>query len=846
MPCVWSVCIDLDRLNLARRFRPGKINMQETVLKVCSGNVNTIGQNEGPLKLTPRDTAVYPGSLGIISLLATNNQLIILNGYRQVLFGKPRNGKGNPKTTIIKLLNIVGRIAFLWMLRNLVEQALDLVKAQQQRRIEITLASHKTEQPSIRSDKPADPPQTLRRRNHYSPNVAIFAILSRDLAELRAEHSWSRISGQRTGVRLQHSGIAFRGPKAYGAGHQNSFARNLEPAPMVQPQHQKTSPKPVIWLQDRIGGKIRRKHFRGFEGEIRCDDPQTFADTAREVERLRSEGKHLAGFISYEAGYLTEDSLARLLPEARDVPLVWMGVFDTVEEETVAPRPLNPPARQQVSAIETLEAELTRKDYTGAIHRTLDYIKAGDIYQANFTYRSSFNWSGDPLDLFESLTATQPVPYAAYIDTGQEVILSLSPELFFDISDGVIRTRPMKGTARRGRTTDEDRRLADALARDPKERAENLMILDLMRNDLSRITAPGSVMVPERFTVERYRTVHQMTSSVEARLQPGTDFPALLGALFPCGSITGAPKVRAMEIISELEHSPRGVYTGAIGHLDPGGDAAFNVAIRTLTLKPRDETRQEWRGSVGVGGGIVYDSTPEREFEECQIKIAFLDRPNKEPVQLIETMKAEAGDIFLLREHLARLEDSARYFDFPCATETIRDSIEARAASLGAGPWRLRLLLSADGSFDFTDAPLEARQAPLRFTIASTRVSSDDLFLFHKTTRRALFDETLTAEAARCGADEVLFLNERGELTEGSRSNIFLRKNGVLLTPPLASGCLPGTLRAHLLANPGTQIVEQVLTLADLDAADEILFGNSLRGLESASLLSEDLRLAGE
>ena len=619
---------------------------------------------------------------------------------------------------------------------------------------------------------------------------------------------------------------------------------------MDLPQHQKTSQNPVIWLQDRVGGKVRRKHFRGFEGEIRCDDPQTFADTAREAERLRSEGKHLAGFISYEAGYLTEDSLARLLPDARDVPLIWMGVFDTVEEEIIAPRPSNPPAGQMagpgVNAIETLDAELTRKDYTGAINRTLDYIKAGDIYQANFTYRSSFNWSGDPLDLFESLTATQPVPYAAYIDTGQEIILSLSPELYFDISGSIIRARPMKGTARRGRTTDEDRRLADALARDPKERAENLMILDLMRNDLSRITAPGSVKVPKRFTVERYRTVHQMTSSVEARLQPGTDFPALLGALFPCGSVTGAPKVRAMEIISELEHSPRGVYTGAIGHLEPGGDAAFNVAIRTLTLKPQGETRQQWRGSVGVGGGIVYDSTPEREFEECQVKIAFLDRSGKEPVELIETMKAEAGEVYLLDEHLARLEDSARYFDFPCAVETTRDSIEARATSLGSGSWRLRLLLSADGSIDLTDAPLEDRQAPLRFTLASQPVFSSDPFLFHKTTRRALFDETLAAEAARSGADEVLFLNERGELTEGSRSNVFLRKDGILLTPPLASGCLPGTLRAHLLGDPGTQIVEQVLTLSDLDTCDEILFGNSVRGLEPAILVSEGLRIASE
>lgn len=615
---------------------------------------------------------------------------------------------------------------------------------------------------------------------------------------------------------------------------------------MTQSHDHIISAEPTIWLQDRHGGKIRRKHFRGFAGEIRCDDAEAFASATHEVERTRSQGKHLAGFISYEAGYLTESALAPLLPEARDVPLIWMGIFDKVEEEILAPCPPGLNEEREVRAIKTLQSELTLEDYTRAVNQTLDYIKAGDIYQANFTYRSTFPWSGDPLDLFDALTTTQPVPYAAYIDTGEEVVLSLSPELFFEISGGTIRARPMKGTARRGRTTQEDEVLASALTQDPKERAENLMILDLMRNDLSRVSEPGSVKVPERFTVERYRTVHQMTSAVEANLKEDTDFPAIVGALFPCGSVTGAPKVRAMEIISQLEQSPRGVYTGAIGHLAPGGDAAFNVAIRTLTLKPQSEARQDWRGSVGVGGGIVHDSTPEREYDECRIKLAFLERTEKEPVQLIETMKAEAGHIFLLERHLDRLEDSARYFDFPCDIKNIEAVLTARAVSCGNATRRLRLLLNADGSFDLTDAPLSARGASLQFSIAPQPVSSSDIFLFHKTTRRTLFDETLAAETARIGADEVLFLNERGELTEGSRSSLFLRQGDTLLTPPLTSGCLPGTLRAHLLADPETHTVEQILTLADLAAADEIFLGNSVRGLERALLIAEDLKVAGE
>lgn len=595
---------------------------------------------------------------------------------------------------------------------------------------------------------------------------------------------------------------------------------------------------PVVWLQDRVDGKIRRKRFAGYCGEVRCDAPQDFARAVAEVERLRGEGKHLAGFISYEAGYLTENTLAPLLPKGRDVPLIWMGIFTSLEEETLEAHPAIQ-GRDKVGAIKDLVPELDHDAYCRGVEHTLDYIAAGDIYQANFTYRSAFSWTGDPVNLFDALTRTQPVPYAAYIDTGEEVILSLSPELFFDISGETIRARPMKGTSKRGRTTAEDAVLSEALAADPKERAENLMILDLMRNDLSRLAEPGSVNVPERFTVERYRTVLQMTSSVEAKLKPGSDFQAMLDALFPCGSVTGAPKVRAMEIISELEQSPRGVYTGAIGHLAPGGDAAFNVAIRTLTLKPDTSDKTNWHGSVGVGGGIVYDSTPQREFDECQVKIAFLDKPDKEPIQLIETMRVEAGQIYLLDEHAARLGDSAHYFDYPCQIEGIKQALMNHAASLGPGTWRLRLLLSADGSVSFTEAPL-AERSSITFSIATPRISSSDIFIFHKTTRRALYDDTLAAETARCGADEVLFFNERGEIAEGSRSNLFVRKGELLLTPPLSSGCLPGTLRAHLLGDPDTQIIEKVMVLTDLETADAIYFGNSVRGLEPARLITAD------
>lgn len=650
--------------------------------------------------------------------------------------------------------------------------------------------------------------------------------------------------------------IAFQAPKAYLRFFANPVSGALPgtvmycPGPrthtalsfMTNSPDQNTHPSPLVWLQDRVAGKIRRKRFGGYCGEVRCDAPEDFARAIADVERLRGEGKHLAGFISYEAGYLTESTLAPLMPERRDVPLIWMGVFTSLEEEMLEAH-ATARGEERVGTIEDLTPELDHEAYCKAVEQTLDYIAAGDIYQANVTYRSAFSWTGNPVNLFDALTRTQPVPYAAYIDTGKEVVLSLSPELFFDISGDTIRARPMKGTSKRGRTTAEDAVLSEALANDPKERAENLMILDLMRNDLSRLAKPGSVHVPDRFTVERYRTVLQMTSSVEAKLKPGIDFPAMLDALFPCGSVTGAPKVRAMEVISQLERSPRGVYTGAIGHLAPNGDAAFNVAIRTLTLKPDANDRGAWTGSVGVGGGIVYDSTPQREYDECQVKIAFLDKPDKEPIQLIETMRVEAGEIYLLDEHMARLKDSAHYFDFPCQIEKIKQALMNHTAPLGSGNWRLRLLLSADGSVSLTEAPLAARPS-ITFSIARPCISSNDTFVFHKTTRRTLYDDTLTAESARCDVDEVLFLNERGELAEGSRSNLFLRRGDVLLTPPLASGCLPGSLRAHLLSDPDTQIVEEVLSLADLETADAIYFGNSVRGLELAHLATQGAKTA--
>jgi para-aminobenzoate synthetase / 4-amino-4-deoxychorismate lyase len=606
---------------------------------------------------------------------------------------------------------------------------------------------------------------------------------------------------------------------------------------------------PNVFLQDRVGHHIRQKRFLDPLGTIRCDTPDTFTEALSAIEAERSKGFHLAGYISYEAGYLTEPSLTHLIPGDRKVPLIWMGVFKTMEEEITHPSLLPSLGRLERPALTHIVPQVGEPDFYKAIRRIRAYIEAGDIYQANYTFQTDLTLKGHPLDYFLSLTHAQPVPYAAYIETGEETVLSLSPELFFEVSNGKIKARPMKGTARRGRTSQEDEEIADKLANDPKERAENLMILDLMRNDISRIAKPGSLDVPARFSIERYRTVHQMTSTVTADLKNEIDFPTLLRSIFPCGSITGAPKVRAMEIIRELESSPRGVYTGAIGHLAPDGKAAFNVAIRTLTLTRKEE--HLWTGNIGVGGGIVYDSTPQGEFDECQIKLSFLKRQSKGAFDLIETLKrSEDGTFFLLEAHLERLQGSARFFDYPFDRHAVQTTLETRSKALGSGTWRIRLLLKSDGTLEISQTELstETKTAShdILFRVSDQPIDSQNTFIYHKTTRRDLFDTARTKAQRNKGCDEVLFLNEKGEVTEGTISNLFIRKGGRFLTPPISCGLLAGTLRAHLLADPSLSLCEEILTLDDVLSADEIFFGNSVRGLQKARLLPETLQLAGE
>lgn len=585
-----------------------------------------------------------------------------------------------------------------------------------------------------------------------------------------------------------------------------------------------------VLIDDSLSGRGDAWLFENPVEIVACDDPVLVQDALARIEEAGARGLYAAGFMSYELGYLLEAKLTPLLPSRRRQPLLWMGLFGEplrLERDAIA-RFLYARAGNESHTVEPRGASVGRDDYLAAAGRVLDYIAAGDAYQINYTFHHRFRLSGNPVSLYRELRRRQPVSYGALIGAPGWHLLSLSPELFVQTHADRVVTRPMKGTAQRGATPAEDEDIAAWLRADEKSRAENLMIADLLRNDLSRIALVGSVRVPELFSVETYPTVHQMTSAVEARLRPGIRFVELVRHLFPCGSVTGAPKIRAMEIIRELEAEPRGPYTGSVGMVAPTGDVRFNVAIRTIFVGA------DGGGEMGIGSGIVHDSDPGAEYDECLLKAHFLTAPHDE-FQLIETMRWSRTDgFYLLERHLARLVASARFFGIPCDTAAIRDLLSDSTRGL-AGKQRVRLLLDQDGSARANATPLAMPEPPppLRYTLSDRVVDSRDRHRYHKTTRRELLDEERERLSAETGCDEVLFVNERGELTEASYRTIFVEKNGWLLTPPLSSGLLDGTFRRELLET-AEQIEERVLYPADLQEADAVWLGNSVRGLQPA------------
>ncbi|MBC8013405.1 MAG: aminodeoxychorismate synthase component I [Methyloceanibacter sp.] len=591
---------------------------------------------------------------------------------------------------------------------------------------------------------------------------------------------------------------------------------------------------PYVLLDDSLTPGGRSLLYTEPQSIVTAYAPDEIEAGLDEISAGLGRGLYAAGFFSYELGYDLEPKLKGLLPADRRVPLFWIGLFR-------APHPLDDSGTRawlddhggtERAKLSDLKLSWSRQQYDRAFAAVQDYIAAGDVYQINLTLKYRFAFEGDPVALYAALRRKQRVAYGALISTPGLSVLSLSPELFFRREGKHMSTRPMKGTAPRGRTPREDARLKTWLAMDEKQRAENLMIVDLLRNDLGRVAKIGSVEVTDLFTVETYRSVHQMTSGISAELRADMGLKGMLRALFPCGSVTGAPKVRAMEIISELEAEPRGVYTGAIGHIAPSGDAQFNVGIRTVVLAGS-------HGEMGIGSGIVADSKADAEFEECLLKANFLTKVDT-PFELIETLRFERAKGFhLLERHLARLQSSASHFGYPFSREAVLAALDGEAARVDAPVALVRLLLGEDGAITVTSTAiaLPTKDTVWRFVISDQRLDEKDPLFYHKTTRRQFFDREMERQKALTDCDEVVFLNKKGELTEGTRTNLFIELDGRLFTPALTCGLLPGTLREELLDLPRAAASEAVLTPQDLLAADRMYLGNSVRGLIRAELM---------
>ncbi|WP_068311659.1 aminodeoxychorismate synthase component I [Polycladidibacter hongkongensis] len=570
--------------------------------------------------------------------------------------------------------------------------------------------------------------------------------------------------------------------------------------------------------------------------------PQTVADVPsflQELETKRKAGAHLAGYLSYELGYAFEPKLAPLQKPRSVAPLAWFGVYtdylnlnstDLAALLAKAERGEANPADLALGAFD-LEADA----YGDAFTRTQRHLAEGDFYQINLTMRAAIKRARSPVALFRRLLAAQPVDYAALLFVGGKAIISLSPELFLERKGQQICSKPMKGTVARGRTYVEDLQQAEWLAKDPKSRAENTMILDLMRNDLSRVCKAGSVQAQDVCQTEAFRSLHQMTSTVVGELEDNIEFPRIIEELFPCGSITGAPKLSAMQTIDRLEACPRGVYTGSIGFIEPNGDFGFNVAIRTLELDQTD-LPGTYRGVVGTGSGVVFDSGTTAEYDECKLKLRFL-KGDAKPFTLFETLKYTEDDGYLLLyRHLERLKESAAYFGWSFNPNDIERALFGAVSNCG-DDYRVRIDLAEDGTIAVTKTALPKQATPQAnwlLHIADQRVDPADPMLYHKTSQRDLYDNA-RAEALARGADEAIFFNENGYLTEGTITNIMIKTGDGLVTPAWHHGLLPGTLRAGLLEL--RMIREADVSLSDLQNAEAIFVMNSLRGIIKAELL---------
>ena len=594
---------------------------------------------------------------------------------------------------------------------------------------------------------------------------------------------------------------------------------------MVRPMFSAENPEPSV----RLGLAVFRSFsprggwslaFDSPREVIAAHDAEGVLAGIERVQAATSAGAWAVLALAYEAAQAFNPAMPVKNPAP--LPLLWAAIYDR-------PTPkLQPPASQPWQT-GPWRAAVPQHEYAASVRRIREYIRQGETYQVNYTFPLEADFQGDALSWFQAAGRAQGAPWSAYVDMGRYALLSFSPELFFRREGRAVLTRPMKGTAPKGRFRQETVEAMRRLAACPKNRAENVMIVDLLRSDLGRIAVPGGVKVERLFQVSEYPTVLQMTSSIRARLKPGTGLADILGALFPCGSVTGAPKLRTMGVIDELEPHPRGVYCGALGYVGPGGGAVFNVPIRTVQLD-----RERGKAVFHVGSGVTFDSTPEGEYEECLHKARFLTEPRPE-ITLLETLLLENGRLAYLRGHLDRLARSARHFGFMFRREAVLARLREAVGGHPTGSWRVRLLYGREGSTTVEVHPLDPAPAMVTVGFCPTPVDSSDVRLFHKTTDRGLYDAALLG--VRDAWDMLLF-NERGELTESTRANVVVGDGEGLWTPPVECGLLGGVFRERLLASG--RVRERVLRVEDVRRAEKLYLVNSLRRWMPALLRERD------
>lgn len=568
-------------------------------------------------------------------------------------------------------------------------------------------------------------------------------------------------------------------------------------------------PAPSAILQRQTGdGEPTWYQFDQPTSILQSHDPEEVCAILDAVQEATEQGSYACGYVAYEAAEAFDVHLKTRKFDSK-LPLIYFALFDSA-------CPVPPPNSPTLPAV-TLSPDWPEETFIQKVAAVKEWIARGHTYQVNLCYPHRAPYHGSPEALFQALCRRQAGKHHAYLDLGDHAICSLSPELFFRSEGDTVTCRPMKGTARRHAQSEADEAEMEALTRSEKNQAENVMIVDMIRNDLGKIAVAGSVDVPALYRVEAYPTVYQLTSTVTAKTRAG--LREKFEALFPCASITGAPKQRTMELIAELETSPRGIYTGAIGSIFPGGDAEFNVAIRTAIIDKRAQTL-----TYAVGCGIVWDSDPACEYAESQLKASILHQP--EPYQLLETMLWTGRDGFpYLDDHLRRLRESAHILNFQCDEDAIRAELTSITSNFDKPAHRVRLALAPEGVFDITHVPFKESSSPKTFAVDSKPTRVSEIELAHKTTRRGVYQQ---ARDRHQDADETLLVDEQGHLLEFTIGNLILEIEGKRYTPDLA-GCLNGTTRQRLLREQHCE--ERRLIREDLKKADRVFLCNAVRGL---------------